>query len=116
MFNLTADSFDAAGDLYLTDQGDQRIRVVNTSGIISTVAGTGTAGFSGDGGPAIAAQLNYPGETVIDSAGNLFIVDVVNYRIRKVSGGTISTVAGTGVQGSGGDGGPPLQAQFSRSP
>ncbi len=114
MFNLTANSFDAAGNLYLTDQGNQRIRVVNTSGIISTVAGTGAIGFSGDGGPAAAAQLNYPGETAIDSAGNLFFADVVNQRVRKVSGGVISTVAGTGVHGTGGDGGPPSQAQFGQ--
>jgi uncharacterized protein (TIGR03437 family) len=113
MFNLTADAFDASGNLFLTDQGDQRIRRVDTTGIITTVAGSGTAGYSGDGGVATAAQLNFPGETAIDSAGNLFILDTVNQRVRKVSGGMISTVAGTGTQGFAGDGGPPLQAQFN---
>ena len=113
MFNLTAASFDAAGNLYLTDQGDQRIRKVDTSGIITTVAGSGTMGFSGDGGPAIGAQLNQPGETAVDSAGSLFFLDVNNQRVRKVSGGVISTVAGTGTAGFAGDNGPPAQAQIN---
>jgi len=113
MFNLTADSFDAAGNLYLTDQGDQRIRLVTPTGGISTVAGNGITGYSGDNIPATSSELNYPGETVIDAAGNLFIVDTVNQRIRKVSAGTITTIAGTGTLGYAGDGGSPLQAQFN---
>jgi hypothetical protein len=113
MFNLTAGSFDSANNLYLTDQGDQRIRLVDTNGNINTVVGVGSMGFSGDGGPATSAQLNQPGETAIDGAGNLFLLDVNNQRVREVSGGVISTVVGTGVAGYGGDGGPPLQAQIN---
>jgi uncharacterized protein (TIGR03437 family) len=114
MFNLTAITIDASGNLYLTDQGDQRIRKVDTNGIITTVAGNGTASFGGDGGAATAASLNYPGETAVDAAGNLFIADIVNNVIRKVSGGTISTVAGTpSSAGYSGDGGPPLQAKLN---
>ena len=115
MFNLTAISIDSSGNLYLTDQGDQRIRKVDTNGMITTVAGNGHATFGGDGLAATSASLNYPGETVIDSAGNLFIVDIVNEVVREVTGGIISTVAGMpGASGSGGDGGPPLQAQFNQ--
>ena len=115
MFNLTAISIDSSGNLYLTDQGDQRIRKVDTNGIITTVAGNGHATFGGDNGPANLASLNYPGETVMDSAGNLFIVDIENQVVRKVTGGIITTVAGMpGSPGSGGDGGPPLQAQFNQ--
>lgn len=115
MNNPTAASFDAAGNLYVTDQSNQRIRKVDTSGNIQTVAGNGHNAYSGDGGSAIAASLNYPGETVVDSAGSLFIVDTLNEAIRKVSGGNISTVAGIpGTQGNSGDGGPPLQAEFGQ--
>ena len=114
MSNPTAVSFDAAGNLYVTDQFNHRIRKIDTSGTITTVAGNGVNGFFGDHGPATSASLNYPGETVVDSAGNLFIVDTVNQVIRLVSGGTISTVAGVpGVIGTNGDGGPPSVAQFN---
>jgi trimeric autotransporter adhesin len=114
MNNPTAVSFDSAGNLYVSDQFNQRVREINPSGIIQTVAGNGVAAFAGDGGPATAASLNYPGETVIDSAGNLFIVDPDNQVVRKVTGGIISTIAGTpGVTGNSGDGGPPLQATFN---
>ena len=73
---------------------------VAASDTISTVAGTGVFGFSGDGGPATAAQLNFPEDVAVDAAGNLFIVDNANSRVRRVSPtGAISTVAGTGVFG-----------------
>jgi hypothetical protein len=112
--NPTAITFDAAGNLYVTDQVNQRIRIIDTSGIINTVAGNGANAFAGDHGPAISASLNYPGETAIDAAGNLFIVDSTNEVIRMVSGGIITTVAGTpATVGNNGDGGPPSQAQFS---
>ncbi len=115
MNNPTAASFDAAGNLYVTDQSNQRIRKIDASGNITTVAGNGRNAFAGDGGSALQASLNYPGETVVDSAGSLFIVDTVNEAIRKVSGGNISTVAGIpGTQGNSGDGGPPLQAEFGQ--
>ncbi len=115
MNNPTAASFDALGNLYVTDQYNHRIRKIDTNGIITTVAGNGVPAFGGDGGPAISASLNFPGETAIDSAGNLFIVDTANQVIRKVTAeGTISTVAGIpGTTGIGGNNGPPLQAQFN---
>ena len=86
---------DSAGELFLAESGNYRVRKVSTSGIISTVVGTGTQGFSGDGGPATAAQVYAPNAVAVDSTGNLFIAD--GSRVRKVSpDGIISTVAGTG--------------------
>ncbi|MFN7996494.1 MAG: IPT/TIG domain-containing protein [Bryobacteraceae bacterium] len=114
MNNPTAAVVDASGNLYVTDQFNQRIRRIDAAtGTITTVAGNGNAAFGGDGGPAISASLNYPGEVAVDSSGNLFIVDSVNQRIREVSGANISTVAGTGATGYAGDGGAPLQAAFN---
>jgi sugar lactone lactonase YvrE len=96
---------DKSGNLYIADQCNHRIRKVATSGVITTVAGNGTAGFSGDGGPAIRAQLNYPTGIAVDDAANLYIADRVNHRIRKVSAsGTITTIAGDGTAGFNGDG------------
>jgi sugar lactone lactonase YvrE len=116
MNNPTAAFADTSGNLYVTDQSNHRIRKIDTSGTITTVAGNGSHTFAGDGGLAIAASLNFPGETAVDSAGSLFIMDTVNDVVRKVAGGIISTVAGThGVAGYAGDGGPPLQAQFSNA-
>src|SRR5262249_57016929 len=98
---------DAAGNLFIADTGNNRIREVTPAGFIGTVAGNGTSGFSGDGGPATAAQLNYPGGVAVDAAGNLFIAEISNNRIRKVTpAGVISTVAGNGSAGFSGDGGP----------
>jgi trimeric autotransporter adhesin len=97
---------DSAGNLFIADFGNNRIRKVTPSGIISTVAGNGVRGFSGDGGPAASAQLTSPGSVAMDSAGNLFIADYGNSRIRKVTpSGIISTVAGNGNRGFSGDGG-----------
>jgi sugar lactone lactonase YvrE len=97
---------DSIGNLFIADYGNHRIRKVSSSGIITTVAGAGTYGYSGDGGPAASAQLYYPAGVAIDSAGNIFIADRSNHRIRKVSAsGIITTVAGIGSIGSGGDGG-----------
>ena len=105
---------DSSGNLFIADWGNGRIRKVDTSGTISTVAGNGTAGFSGDGGPATSAKLNIPRGVAVDSSGNLFIADWSNGRIRKVdTSGTISTVAGDGTFGFGGDGGPATSAQLS---
>lgn len=112
--NPTALALDAAGNLYLSDQFNQRVRKVDTNGIITTVAGNGTQGFLGDGGPATSAQLNYPGGLAIDSAGNLYINDDLNYKVRVVSSsGVITTVAGSGMRGFSGEGGPAIAAAFN---
>ena len=89
---------DASGNLFIADSGNNRIRKVSASGIITTVAGDGTTAFSGDGGPATSASLYLNvGGVAVDASGNLFIADCVNNRIRKVSAnGIITTVAGDG--------------------
>jgi len=105
---------DAAGSVYITDAANHRVRVITTDGKINTVAGTGTAGFSGDGGPAAKAQLNYPLGVAVDSTGTLYVSDHGNHRVRKISAdGKISTVAGTGVAGFKGDDGPAASAQLN---
>ncbi len=105
---------DGAGNLYIADTQNKRIRKVDSTGTITTVAGTGVWGFSGDGGPASEAQLSTPRGVTVDGAGNLYIADSRNHRIRKVdSTGTITTVAGTGVEGFSGDGGPAVEARIS---
>jgi len=102
---------DHAGNLFIADSGNNRIRMVS-NGVITTVAGTGSQGYTGDGGPATSAQLWYPTGVAVDSAGSLYIADFGNQCIRKVSGGIITTVAGNGTFGSSGDGGPAVSAQF----
>ncbi len=104
---------DNAGNVYVADLHNNRVRKIDAAGIISTVAGYGTAGYSGDGGLAIAAKLNVPCGICVDGAGNLFVSDYLNFRIRKIDGsGIITTVAGTGVHGFSGDGGPATAAQI----
>jgi trimeric autotransporter adhesin len=101
-------SFDKSGN-YFFSEGifGQRIRKVSTTGIVTTIVGTGTGGYSGDGGSALTAKLNYPVSVAIDTSGNLFIADAGNQRIRRVDAitGIITTVAGTGVCGYSGDNG-----------
>jgi uncharacterized protein (TIGR03437 family) len=103
---------DSAGNLYIADFGNASIRKVS-NGIITTVAGNGTPGFSGDNGPATSAQLYLPYGVAVDSAGNLYIGDSGNNRIRKVSNGVIATVAGNGTFGFSGDNGPATSAQLA---
>lgn len=106
-------AFDSAGDLYISDPGDSDVRMVNTSGTITTVAGNQTNGETGDGGPATAAELANPMGIAVDSSGDLFIADQGGNRIRKVdTSGTITTYAGTGVSGSTGNGGAATAAEL----
>ena len=101
------------GTLYIADAGNNRIRMVDEDGTITTVAGNGAAGFSGDGGPATEASLAYPRGPTVDRDGTLYFLDSNSFRIRKVDeGGTITTVAGTGTVGFTPDGTPAAKAQF----
>lgn len=102
------------GSIVIPEPADHRVRVVNPAGIITTVAGTGVPGFSGDGGPATLAQLDSVVDAAYDSAGNLFLADRANHRIRRVGiDGIITTIAGNGVNAFGGDGGPALSASLN---
>ena len=104
---------DTSGNLFIADQGNNRIRKVSTSGIITTVAGNGRQGYSGDGGSADSAELD-PISVAVDASGNLFIADYANFRIRKVStSGVITTVAGNGTRGYSGDGGSADSAELN---
>jgi sugar lactone lactonase YvrE len=106
-------AIDSAGNFYIADTNNQRIRKVDTAGIITTVAGNGTAGFGGDNGPAVNAQLHQPISVAVDSAGNLFVADQENLRVRKIdTSGIITTVAGTGNRGFTGDNGPATAANL----
>jgi uncharacterized protein (TIGR03437 family) len=105
---------DANGVLYIADAGNNRIRRMDANGIITTVAGSGMAGFSGDDGPAVSAQLSAPAGVAVDTNGNLFIADTGNHRVRKVTpDGLITTVAGNGAAAFAGDGGQAVSAQLS---
>jgi DNA-binding beta-propeller fold protein YncE len=107
--------FDAAGNLYFSDTFNHRIRRVDArTGVITTVAGSGEAGYSGDGGPAVSAQLNEPYGIAVDNAANVYVADRHNHCVRRIDAGTgaIATFAGSGVSGSGGDGGPAARAQM----
>jgi uncharacterized repeat protein (TIGR01451 family) len=104
---------DSAGNLYIADDQNQRVRKVTRAGIISTVAGNGTAGFSGDGSLAINAELHGPTSVAIDGQGNLYVADIANQRIREIGvNGIIATFAGGGAPGNLGDGGPATSAQL----
>jgi sugar lactone lactonase YvrE len=108
-------AFDATGNLYFTDTYNNRIRTINTSGIITTFAGNGVQAFSGDNGQATAAELYTPARVMPDGSGNVYIVDEDNMRVRKVnSSGVIKTVAGNGTGGFSGDGGQATAAEILR--
>ena len=104
----------SGGNIYIADRDNSKIRMVNSAGIITTFAGTGVAGSSGDGGAATSAQLHGPTGVTVDNNGNLYIVDPNNRKIRMVtSTGIMTTFAGTGVAGSSGDGGKATSAQLN---
>ncbi len=104
---------DKSGNIFFADAPQQRVRVIAANGIIATVAGNGNPGFSGDGGPATSATLNFPDGVGIDNGGNLLIADSGNHVIRRVSGGIITTIAGNGNEGFSGDGGPATAAMLN---
>src|SRR5271157_399014 len=105
---------DAGGNVFVADIGNHMVVRISTDGTVTVVAGNGNPGFAGDGGPATHASLNVPSGLALDSSGNLYIADEFNNRIRKVgTDGVITTIAGDGVPGSGGDGGPAVSASLS---
>ncbi len=105
---------DKAGNIYIADFGNQRIRKIDKNGIITTIAGNGTRGFSGDGGLATNAQLNSPVSVVVDAIGNLYVADRDNNRIRKINtDGIITTIAGDGNLGFTGDDGPAILSELN---
>ncbi len=112
--NIQGIAVDPAGNLYLSDTDHHRVRKVDTRGIITTVAGSGVPGFAGDGGPAASAQLNLPYGLAAGPAGDLYIADLGNNRVRRITpDGLISTIAGTGSRQPAGDGGPASNAALS---
>jgi len=112
---LTGMVMDASDNIYVTEFTGNKIRKIDPSGIVSTVAGTGVAGYNGDGIPATSAKLNWPLGLALDGVGNLFVAEVTNHRVRKITpGGIISTVAGTGVAGYNGDGIAAIGAQLNQ--
>jgi hypothetical protein len=106
-------ALDTAGNLYIADNGNARIRKVSAAGAISTIAGTGRPGFSGDNGPATAAQIASVAGLGVDAAGNVYVADAGNARIRRITArGVISTIAGAGTTGFSGEGGPAIEAEI----
>jgi uncharacterized protein (TIGR03437 family) len=104
---------DGNGNVYVADSGHNSVRKIAVDGAITTLAGTGLAGYSGDGGPAAKAQLNQPAGVAVDASGAVYIADTLNSRVRKVAGdGSIATVVGGAAGGSSGDGGPASQAEL----
>lgn len=109
----TALTFDRSGNLLIADTRNHVVRRVDADGVITTIAGNGTQGFSGDGGTATDAMLDQPNGLAVDVDGTLYIADRGNFRIRRVDpAGVIDTLAGAGVEGHAGDGGPALAAKF----
>jgi len=113
LYNPAGVFVDTSGNLFIADTGNQRIREVSASGTITTIAGNGTEGATGDGGPATSAGLYDPTGVVVDASGNVFIASAFNNRIREVSAGIITTVAGNGNNGFFGDNGPATSASLS---
>jgi hypothetical protein len=112
-FSASQAAVDPAGNVYVVDKEAHRVRKFAPRGVISTFAGDGSAGFRGDGGPASQSQLNHPEGIAIDVAGNVYIADTQNFRVRRVgTDGVITTVAGSGESNRTGDGGPATSASL----
>ncbi len=107
----TSLALDLLGNIYFSDEGNSRIRMISTAGIINTIGGNGTTTYSGDGGPATNAGF-WPRCVALDKHGNIFIADFGNNRIRKISAGVITTIAGGAIAGYSGDGGPSSSAKL----
>jgi hypothetical protein len=105
-------ALDTAGNIFIADTGNNLVRKVDTAGIISTFAGNTTCGFFGDGGPATSAELCFPQGVAVTKGGTVFIADSVNFRVRQVISGTITTYAGSGFTGYNGDGLAALSTNF----
>jgi hypothetical protein len=106
-------ALDATGNIYISDYSNNRIRKVNAGGIITTIAGNGTAGFSGDGGQATTAEVNNTQDLTIDASGNIYFADAGNNRVRKINTlGIITTIVGTGIGAYSGDGGQAIAAEL----
>jgi uncharacterized protein (TIGR03437 family) len=110
VLSIVADPF---GNLFIGDGANERVRRISANGIVTTVAGNGQYYYGGEGLPALASPIQGGGNLAIDKAGNIYFSDPLGSRVRKVSGGVVNTVAGTGVQGTSGDGGPALQATLN---
>jgi trimeric autotransporter adhesin len=110
--SLRGVAVDTSGNIYVADAGNSRIRKIS-NGIITTIAGNGTAGYGGDNGPAVGAQLNGPNGVAVDANGSVYVADTDNSRIRRISNGIITTIAGNGTAAYGGDGGPAVSAKLN---
>src|SRR5262249_40685969 len=105
-------AIDASGNLYLAESVNNRVRMINAASVITTIAGTGATGSSGDGGPAVAATLSSPEGLAVGANGTLYIADQGNNRVRAITGGTINMFAGTGAPGFSGEGGMATAAEL----
>jgi len=114
LYSPSSVAIDDSGNIYIADESYNCVRRINTAGIITLFAGNTSPGYGGDGGSATAAQLESPVGVAVDHTGNVYIADMANHAIRKVSGGNISTFAGTGVGGQSSDGSPATASRIGK--
>jgi hypothetical protein len=114
LYNPLGVAVDASGNIYISDTKHHCIRKVDVAGVISTITGNGIAGYSGDNGPAVDAQIDLPSKVAVDASGTIYFVDNANYRLRKIStSGIITTIAGNGTNNNSGDGGLAVDAEIN---